>query len=191
MTRVITFDIETVPPPGENTFDLLTQLITVVGVHDSETNQYEAFEVEEFPRLWKLLEHADTLVGYNSNHFDIPILNKYYPGDLTRIQSIDLLKEIYDVLGRRVRLDAVAEGTLGTRKSGDGLEAQRWWRDGEKDKVKSYCLKDVEITRRVFDHALEHGNLKFKELGKVQDVTIDTSGWLNHTRGAVTQTMGF
>lgn len=191
MTRVVTFDIETVPPQGETTFDLLAQLITVVGIHDSETNQYEAFEVEEFPRLWKLLEHADVLVGYNSDHFDIPILNKYYPGDLTRIRSIDLLKEIYGVLGRRVRLDAVAEGTLGTRKSGDGLEAQRWWYDGEKDKVKSYCLKDVEITRGVFDHALEHGNLKFKELGKVKDVTLDTSGWLNHTRSAVTQTMGF
>ena len=55
-------------------------------------------------------------MGYNSNHFDIPLLNKYYPGDLTRIKSIDLLEEIRKSLGRRLRLDSVAEATIGAKK---------------------------------------------------------------------------
>lgn len=189
--RILTFDIETIPPPGETKFDAMTQLITVVGIHDSETDIYEAFEVEEFPRLWKIIEQTDILVGYNSDHFDIPILNKYYPGDLTKIQSLDLLKEIYEVLGRRIRLDSVAEGTLGEGKSGNGLEAQKWWYNGEKERVKKYCLKDVEITKKVLDFALEKKMIKFKELGKVKELVLDTSKWLESRSSSLTHTLGF
>ena len=189
--RIVTFDIETVPPTGETKFEVMTQLITVVGVHDSETDLYTAYEVEEFPQLWKIIEQADVLVGYNSDHFDIPILNKYYPGDLTKIKSLDLLKEVYNMLGRRLRLDAIAEGTLGTNKSGNGLDAQVWWRNGEKERVKQYCLKDVEITKKVLDYALENQKLKFKELGKVREVAIDTSDWLKPQESSLTQTLGF
>jgi DEAD/DEAH box helicase domain-containing protein len=189
--RIVTFDIETIPPPGETKFETMTQLITVVGIHDSETDTYEAFEVSEFPRLWKILEHTDILVGYNSDHFDIPILNKYYPGDLMKIQSLDLLKEIYGVLGRRIRLDSVAEGTLGEGKSGNGLEAQKWWYAGDKERVKTYCLKDVEITKRVLDYALEKRGIKFKELGKVKELALDTSKWLAGGASPLTHTLGF
>ena len=189
--RIITFDIETIPPPGETKFETMTQLITVVGIHDSLTDSYEAFEVEEFPRLWKILEEADILVGYNSDHFDIPILNKYYPGDLTKIKSLDLLKEIYTVLGRRIRLDSVAEGTLGTGKSGNGLEAQKWWYNGEKERVKKYCLKDVEITKRILEYALEKNQVRYKELGKVKELVLDTAKWLESDDTPLTHTLGF
>lgn len=188
--RIVTFDIETIPQPDATTFDPTTQDITVVGIHDSETDQAECFEVDELPRLWKILEQTDVLVGFNSDHFDTPILNRYYPGDLTQIKRIDLLKEIMNAIGRRIRLDMVAEGTLGTKKSGNGLEAQQWWYDGEKDKVKSYCLKDVDITKRIFDHALEHGKLSYNELGKKKEVTLDTSAWLTREDSGLTRTLG-
>lgn len=188
--RILTFDIETIHQPGATTFDISTQDITVVGIHDSQRDAYECYTVEELPELWKVIEQTDMLVGFNSDHFDIPVLNKYYPGDLTRIKSLDLLKEIYNILGRRVRLDAVAEGTFGARKSGDGLSAQKWWRAGEVQKVKDYCLKDVEITRKVFDYALEHGSLKYKELGKTKEVALDTSRWLEARDSAITHTLG-
>ena len=89
--RVITFDIETA-----NTFtslsrnDLSSLILSVIGIHDSETNEYSSYIVEELPKLWPILERADVLVGYNSDAFDIPILNKYYPGDLTKIRSLVL-----------------------------------------------------------------------------------------------------
>ena len=37
---------------------------------------------------------------------------------------------IKEALGRRLRLDAIAEGTLGIKKIGRGLQAQTWWREG-------------------------------------------------------------
>ena len=45
-------------------------------------------------------EQADILVRIrNGDHFDIPLLNKYYPGDLTKLKSVDLMKEMAKVLG--------------------------------------------------------------------------------------------
>src|SRR5205823_5302104 len=124
-----TFDIETVGDfRGNGDFSNLE--VTVVGTHDSTTGETAGFFKEDFPQMWRLFESADILVGYNSDHFDIPILNKYYAGDLTKIKSIDLLKEIKNVLGRRLKLQSVAEATLGRGKSSDGVEAMDWWAQG-------------------------------------------------------------
>lgn len=190
--RIITFDIETIGEFGSGSHAYDKVEMTICGIHDSETNSYDSFMKEDLPRLWKIFEHADALVGYNSDHFDIPILNKYYPGDLTKIRSIDLLKEIANVLGRRVRLDAIAEGTLGKKKSGHGRQAMEWWKQGEIKKLRDYCLKDVEITRKIFDHALEKGSLTFRELGIKKEIKLDTSKWLAVTPpAALTKTLGF
>ena len=165
--------------------------IALVGIHDSETDAYSSFLEQELPNLWKILERADLLVGYNSDHFDIPLLNKYYPGDLSRERSLDLMKETQQVVGRRLRLDAIADGTLGMRKTGDGAQSLKWWRDKEIEKVRAYCLKDVEITKKIFDYALANGHVKYRELGKVREIKLDTSKWLGGGGSALTYTMGF
>src|SRR4051812_35661658 len=101
--RVITFDIET-----KNTFydvgsnDSTALDISVVGIHDSLTDSTQAFLEKDFVKLWPILEQADALVTWNGDHFDIPLLNKYYPGDLTGIKSLDLMREVRNVLGRRL-----------------------------------------------------------------------------------------
>lgn len=190
--RVLTFDIETanwLGDPGVEDYKGLN--IALVGTHDSLTGQYDSFLEADFPRLWKIMEEVDALVGFNSDHFDIPLLNKYYPGDLARIKSIDLMVEVQKVIGRRMRLDALAEGTLGKKKSGHGGQSIVWWRAGEVEKVRKYCLKDVELTRNLFDHALEHGSLKYKELGRTQEVKLDTSSWHTAASQPMTFTLGF
>lgn len=188
--RVVTFDIETANwlSEGSGMADLQ---IAIVCIHDSETDTYSSYLESELPRLWPILERTDILVGYNSDHFDVPLLNKYYPGDLTKIKSLDLLVEIYGALGRRLRLDAIAEGTLGMKKSGSGSQSLQWWRAGEIDKVREYCLKDVEITKRVFDAAVEKGSLKYKELGRSHEIKIDTSKWLLPKSAPMTFSLGF
>ena len=49
--RRITFDIETT---GEflGNGDFSNQEVTVVGIHDSKTNEYSSFLKEELPQLW-------------------------------------------------------------------------------------------------------------------------------------------
>ncbi len=174
--RRIVFDIETEGDfRGNGDFSNLE--ITVVGMHDSETNEYSSFLKEELPKLWPLLERADVLVGYNSEHFDIPILNRYYAGDLSKIKSVDLLKEIKNVLGRRLKLDTVAQATLGRGKSGDGLEAQVWWKNGDIEKVRAYCLDDVKITKELYEYAQKHKHLKYKDFDRVREIPLDPSNW--------------
>lgn len=176
--RAITFDIESISDTMvRGRVDVAEQEITVVGIHDSSTGELTSYTKEEFPKLWPVLEGADMLIGFNSDTFDIPLLNRYYPGDLTRIRSLDLLSEVQQVLGRRLRLQALAEATLGAGKSGDGLKAGVWWREGKYDKVREYCLEDVRITRALYDFALKNGVLKYKDLRTVKDIKLDTSAW--------------
>lgn len=193
--RRITFDIETLGDfHGNGDFSNLE--VTVVGVHDSHTNEYSSYLKEELPKLWPLLESADILVGYNSEHFDTPILNRYYAGDLTKIKSVDLLKEIKNALGRRLKLDNVAQATLGVGKSGDGLEAMRWWKQGEIEKVRAYCLDDVRITRELYEYAKKNKHLKYKDFSGAgdgtRDIPLDPSGWEDLAgTAALTHTLPF
>ncbi|HYF12834.1 MAG TPA: ribonuclease H-like domain-containing protein [Candidatus Paceibacterota bacterium] len=188
--RRITFDIETVGDFTGNA-DFSNQELTIVGIHDSQTNEYLSFLKEELPQLWPILERADLLIGYNSDHFDIPILNRYYTGDLTKIKSVDLLKEVKNALGRRLRLDNLAEATLGKGKIADGIEAQKWWTTGEIEKVREYCLDDVRITKELYDHAKKHGILKYRDYDGVRDIKVDTSKWEEVDGTAMTHTLPF
>ena len=190
--NIVTFDIETKGKfLGNGDFSNLE--ITVVGVHDSSTGQYSSFLLPEISKLWPMFESADMLVGYNSDHFDIPVLSKYYAGDLSKIKSLDLLKEIKNVLGRRLKLDNLAEATLGRKKSGDGLTAQTWWEQGLVEKVREYCLDDVKITRELYDYAKKHGSLKYRDYDGVRDIKLDTSAWEapSDNSSALTHTLPF
>jgi uncharacterized protein YprB with RNaseH-like and TPR domain len=191
--RVVTFDIETSNVMSSLARNDLSRLdISIVGVHDSETNEYTSYSQEEFPKMWPIFEHADMVVGYNSDSFDIPILNKYYAGDLSKIRSLDLMIEVQKVLGRRLRLQSLAEATLGRGKGGDGLKAIEWWAQGLTDKVREYCIEDVRITRELFDHALKNGVLKYKDLRDIRDIRIDTRPWLLPAEApSITHTLPF
>lgn len=188
----IVFDIETANWLGENGVSDTKDLnVALVGTYESATDSYDSFLETDFPRLWQLFERAELLVGYNSDHFDIPILNKYYPGDLSKIKSLDLMKEVHASAGRRLKLDSLAEATLGEKKIASGIQSLEWWRKGEIEKVREYCLKDVEITKKIMDYALKHGVLKYKDFGTLRDVKLDTSNWLSAHSAPLTKTLGF
>ncbi len=176
--RAITFDIESISDSNvRGHIDVNEQELTVVAIHDSETGEYSSYFREDLPKLWPILERADQLIGFNSDTFDIPLLNRYYPGDLSHIRSLDLLSEVQKVLGRRIRLQALAEATLGKGKKGDGLKAGEWWKEGKKDKVAEYCIEDVRLTRELYDYAMKHGVLKYKDLRDIRDIKMDTAHW--------------
>ena len=177
--RQITFDIETANSlPSFDRGNLAKLELALVGIHDSDTNEFSSYTKEELPQLWPILERADMLIGYNSDTFDIPLLNRYYPGDLSTIRSLDLMIEVQKVLGRRLRLQSLAEATLGRGKKGDGLKSIEWWQQGLVDKVREYCIEDVRLTRELFDYAVTHQGLKYKDFKQKRDVKIDTSSWL-------------
>ncbi len=190
--RKIVFDIETsnvfqdVASNNPSALDL-----SVVCIYDYETDKYSGYTQETLNELWPILEKADMLIGFNNDHFDTPILNKYYSGDLTKIKSLDLLKEVKNSLGRRIKLDIIAEATLGRNKTGHGLEAVTWWKKGEKQKVIDYCIEDVRITKDVYEYALKNNSLKYLDGKNVKEIKIDTSHWDKKDDSAMTFTLPF
>lgn len=191
--REITFDIETANSvPSFARGDLSQLELALVGVHDSETGEFTSYVKEELHQLWPLLERADVLIGYNSDSFDIPLLNRYYPGDLTQIRSIDLMVEVQKVLGRRLRLQSLAQATLGRGKGGDGLKSVEWWQQGLVDKVREYCIEDVRLTRELYDYALKNQSLKYMDFKDKREVKLDTASWTEAAGiAAMTHTLPF
>ena len=165
MKNEVVLDIET-----QNTFadvenDYTKFLISVIGVYFYETDSYEVFEEHELPKLWPRLERADRIIGYNSISFDLPIMNNYYAGDFLKFQSLDILVEIHKALGFRLKLDDVAAASVGHRKTGHGLQAIEWWKKGEIDKIKEYCLGDVRVTKEVYEYGLKYQALAYADRG--------------------------
>jgi hypothetical protein len=190
--RAITFDIETANTlPSFSRGDLAQLELALVGIHDSSTGEFSSYLKEDLPKLWPILEDADVLIGYNSDNFDVPLLNRYYPGDLSKIRSVDLMVEVQKVLGRRLRLQNLAEATLGKSKKGDGLQSVEWWQQGLVEKVREYCIEDVRITREIYDYALKNGHVKYKDLRDIREIKLDTSAWEQNVVGAaLTHTLG-
>jgi len=190
----IVFDIETknfFPDVGANDPALLD--LSVVCVYDSKTDKYMSFLEEDLPKLWPILESADLLIGFNSDHFDTPLLNKYYSGDLTKMKSIDLMKTIQETLGRRIGLGTVAEETFGAGKSAHGSQAMEWWAQGKYQEVIDYCIQDVKITKDLYEHMKAKKPIKYKDRndGQVHELLIDISGWDKKENSGATFTLGF
>jgi DEAD/DEAH box helicase domain-containing protein len=102
------------------------------------------------------------IVTFNGEGFDFKVLSAYGPVDALYRKSTDILAVLSKRLGFRVKLDSLAQATLGKGKSGSGTESVTWWRSGDaaqRQKVIDYCKMDVELTRDIYLFAQEHGYL--------------------------------
>ena len=101
------------------------------------------------------------------------------------------MAEVKIGLGRRIKLDTLAEATLGKKKIGHGLEAIEWWKKGEIDKIIKYCLEDVKITKELYEYMLKHGHVKYTEGKEVKAVKVDASKWNVLEASGITHTLPF
>lgn len=165
MPGEIVLDIET-----QNTYDEVganntkALKVSLVGVYDYAHDAFRAFREAELTALWPLLENAERIIGFNSIYFDLPVLNNYYHADLTKFQQLDILVEIKKALGFRIKLDDVAQATLGVKKSGHGLQAVEWFKAGEWEKIEKYCLDDVRITRDIYEFGKKYAQLYYTDI---------------------------
>ena len=67
-------------------------------------------------------------------------MNNYYRAISIRLPQLDLLEEIHRSLGYRVKLDDVAQATIGMGKTGHGLQAVEFWKEGKIKELADYCL---------------------------------------------------
>ena len=157
----IVFDIETknvfADVGGEQNIDKLEA--SVVGAYSYKDDKYYCFEEHEFGELEELFRNSGLIIGFSSKRFDVPVLNKYLKLNLSAVPHYDILEEIEKSFGRRVGLGILGEANLGIAKTGHGLEAVELFRSGEIEKLKSYCVQDVRITKEIFDLIRNQGYL--------------------------------
>ena len=195
MSNHIVLDIET-----KNLFsdvggkENLTKLsLSVAGVFSYADNAFLIFTESEMPNFEKLLQKSDLIIGFNIDHFDLPVLQKYLSVDLSKIPTLDIMNEVVSKMGHRVSLDDLVSNTLGKRKSANGLMAVQYWREGRIDELKKYCLDDVRLTRDLYEHGLKNGEIKFTardaNLPYIKAIKVDWSKYADFQAETVSYTI--
>lgn len=150
--------------------------VSVAGVYSYEQNEFRAYEEHELPELEEALKSTDLVIGFNIKNFDWPVLQPYLKTiRTTLIPTLDIFEDVVAKLGHRLSLNSIASATLGVKKSSDGLQALRWYKEGKIEEIKKYCLKDVEITRDVYEYGKKHGHLFFDSLYDTQKKAVAVS----------------
>jgi DEAD/DEAH box helicase domain-containing protein len=149
----IFFDLETQKSfqevGGRENMKLLR--VSVAVTFSTATNDFKSYTEKEVAALIADLKAADRVIGFNVLGFDYQVLKAYTSERLSDLKTLDLLDDIYNKLGFRVGLDALASATLGANKSADGLVAIQWFREGKIEQLIAYCRDDVAITKQLFE----------------------------------------
>jgi DEAD/DEAH box helicase domain-containing protein len=167
-TRFCIFDIETQRSAQEvggwHRADLMKMSCAVL--YDSKKDQYFEFLDDQVDQLIEHFKKCDLVVGFNVKRFDFRVLAGYSDFNFEKLPTLDILEDVHNRLGYRLSLDHLAKVTLGKKKTADGLQALRWWKQGRIREIIDYCKKDVEITKDLFLYGQKNGYLLFMNKAK-------------------------
>ncbi len=162
---ILVFDIETqntFQETGKSRAEAFKKLrVSVVIIYEYLTNTFKAYEEKEMMELDKRFQKADLILGFNTAGFDLPVLSNYFFTPVDRFPHLDLMTDIEKNRGHRASLDSVAKPTLKVKKSGSGLDAIMYWKEGRFAELHKYCQDDVQITRDVFEYGCREGKILF------------------------------
>ena len=136
--------------------------ISIACAYDSKTQQMLTFRENEIEKLNDLCQER-LVIGYNIRGFDLIILQAYgLP--LDRLDVFDIMYDVQTLTRQKfLKLEKLAQGTLNSGKSADGLLAVEWWKKGEVDKIIQYCQQDVQVTRDIFEFGRKNGMVKVRK----------------------------
>lgn len=177
MRNVVYFDLETQRTANDvGGWHRKGDMGMSIGVTYSTLKQeYKIYREANVHDLVQELLHADLVVGFNVLHFDYEVLMGYTALDLPgQLRTLDMLLEIEKIIGHRVKLDSLAQASLGLGKTAEGLDAIRWWRQGKLREIAEYCCFDVKVTKLVHEHGIQKGELFFMDrFGRKQSISLD------------------
>lgn len=172
--NVIVFDIETqnaFMDVGRGNYDKLHLSIAVAYFYKTDT--YEVYTEDNIYELLSYFKEADLVVGFNIKGFDYPVLEGYFGESLDDISTLDMLEEVHRSIGRRIKLDYLAEATLGNKKTANGLVAIKFWKDGRIEELTEYCKHDVKLTKELYEYGKAHGYLLFRNFGSLEKIPVN------------------
>lgn len=133
--------------------------ITCIGVYDYYTESYRVFGKETLHEFQALCDARTEIIGFNSVAFDDKLCAA---NGLTISTTWDVLVEVWRAAGLALQyapgtgqssysLDKLAQANLGEGKTENGGFAPVLWQMGEHARVIDYCLRDVMLTKRLFE----------------------------------------
>tara|TARA_Y100000589_G_scaffold320200_1_gene349826 strand:- start:526 stop:1062 length:537 start_codon:yes stop_codon:yes gene_type:complete len=174
--NIVYFDLETQKSADEvggwNHIDLMGMSIGVT--FSTKRGDYRVYGEPEIDELIEEIQKADLVVGFNQIRFDYKVLEGYSVFDFTQVPSLDMLVDLNEKLGHRLKLDSIAQATFGCEKTAEGLQAIEWYRQGKLLEIAEYCLYDVKITKMVHEYGRAHGHLHYtNKFGNKLKVEVD------------------
>lgn len=179
------------------------QRISVGAYYCSQNKQIYTFTEDTIKSFLYKFQHSRLAVGHYTNTFDCRVLKKYANFSVWETPSFDMCDILKSTIGRSVKLDNLARNTFNKGKTGSGRDAPRLWQnylslsqeaynevntqeeqenfqqqaENVLDKLNKYVIQDVNLTTKVFGHAMNHGFLKYYDKKSGEINTIDTSMW--------------
>lgn len=191
MKDYLVFDLETQRSAQEvGGWGNIAEMKMSVGVlWDSSRKKLCVYYEDQVKDLVEHLLSGPVVIGYNHLGFDYTVLSGYYTAGKERSQmmtkfleaeNLDLLVDIKERIGKRIRLDDVARPTLKIGKSADGLLALKWYKeylDGDTEKlvqITDYCKQDVAVTRDVYLFGVHHKQIYYEDrIEGIKSVIVD------------------
>jgi DEAD/DEAH box helicase domain-containing protein len=189
MSRTLFFDLETKYAADEvgGWSNVMDMGMSVGVIWDSAGGAFHVYLEHQVPQLIAHLRKAERIVGFNHVEFDLRVVagsettpearHRLYL-ELVSLPNFDMLAELKKVLGHRLKLDSLARPTLQTGKSADGLQALEWYKQGRVDLIIEYCKQDVEVTRKLYEYAVEHGKLLYDSRAGIKTVNLSWAALL-------------
>ncbi|HEX7926227.1 MAG TPA: ribonuclease H-like domain-containing protein [bacterium] len=183
MSRTLFFDLETKYAAEDvgGWGNIMDMGMSVGVLWDSSDKQAHVYLEHQVPQLIAHLKKADRIVGFNHVEFDLRVVAGSEPTpearhklylELVSLPNFDMLTELKKTLGHRLKLDSLARPTLQVGKSADGLQALAWYKEGRMDLIIQYCKQDVEVTRRLYEYAIENGKLMYDSRAGIKTVNV-------------------
>ena len=149
MTDIVYFDLETQRTANDaGGWDKKAAMGMSVGVtYSTRLGEYRIYPESRVQELIDQLLRADLVVGFNVISFDYEVLMGYTISDLPHLcRTLDMLVEVEKTLGHRLGLDAI-----------------RWWREGNMMPIAEYCCYDVKCTKLVHEYGVQKKKLFYTD----------------------------
>jgi DEAD/DEAH box helicase domain-containing protein len=163
MKNIVYFDLETQKSAEEvGGWEKIGHMRMSVGVtFSTERGDYNIYGEGQVDDLIRELQRADIVVGFNHLRFDYEVLHAYTALDLKQLPTLDMMVDLQDRLDHRLSLDAIATATFGVEKTGEGMQAIEWYRQGKLMQIAEYCCYDVKLTRLVHEYGVRHHQVHY------------------------------
>lgn len=168
MISEIIFDVETqklfseidTENPGDLGISIVSLYKREVDADQTEiSGKIYSFWENELDNMWSLFTGVKRVIGFNSVKFDVPALAPYAKIDLAKLNHLDIMQIVRQVLGRSLSLNLLVNTTLGKTKSDSGVTAVEYFKSQNPEKLnklKQYCEDDVNLTKELYDYGVKN-----------------------------------